>query len=390
MTTADVVVVGGGCMGASTAFHLVQRGAGRVVLVERRTAGSGPTARSSGIVRLHYSYEPLVQLAARSREMFSNFEQITGATADFRRVGFLLLASHDHLPALEANVALQQSLGLKTSILSPEDVWLLDRRLELADVGGAAFEPDSGYADGYATVAGFIGAGRRLGLQVWENAPALRIVVESGGRVRGVETSRGLIETPAVVVAAGPWTPSLLEPLGLRIPITSTRQQVVQLALPPGFGGLEMVCGDLIQGFYVRPETGGTVLAGVLAHDQEEIVPPDEFNQGVDFNFVETVGGMWAWRFPGAAEARVRRGFASLYDVTPDWQPILGPVDGLDELFVAAGFSGHGFKLSPALGETLAAMLLRERSTIDLGAFRLSRFAAGQMIRGRYAQAILG
>ena len=295
MTTADIVVIGGGCTGASTAFQLVRHGAGRVVLVERKTAGSGPTAKSSGIIRLHYSYEPLVRLAARSRDMFSHFEEITGATADFKRTGFLLLASHAHLPALKANVALQRSLGLQTCALSPEDVWLLDRRLELADVGGAAFEPDSGYADGYATVAGFVAAGRRE-----------------------------------------------------------------------------------------------TVLAGVLAHDREETVDPDEFNHGVDFDFVESLGRVWARRFPGAAEATVHGGFASLYDVTPDWQPILGPVDGMEGLFVAAGFSGHGFKLSPALGEGLAAMLIGERLAIDLSAFRLSRFGNGELIRSRHAQAILG
>ncbi len=389
MSSADVVVIGGGCTGASAAFHLVRRGAGRVVLLERGTAGSGPTAKSSGIVRLHYSHEPLVRLAARSRVAFLTFEEITGATADFTRAGFLLLAAPAQLPALAANVALQQSLGLQTSILSPEEIRALDPRLEVGDIAGAAYEPGSGYADGYATVAGFVGAGRRLGLQVWEMTPALRIVV-AGDRVGGVETSRGFLEAPAVLVAAGPWTPGLLESIDIHLPITSTRQQVVQFGLPAAFGALGMVCGDLIQGFYVRPETGGTVLAGVLAHEQEEVVPPDEFNQGVDFDFVEGVGRMWARRFPGAAEASVRGGFASLYDVTPDWQPILGPIDGIAGLFVAAGFSGHGFKLSPAVGEGLAALIAGDRAPIDLTAFRFSRFASGDLIRGRHAQAILG
>ncbi|HEV8339968.1 MAG TPA: FAD-binding oxidoreductase [bacterium] len=145
-----------------------------------------------------------------------------------------------------------------------------------------------------------------------------------------------------------------------------------------------------MQGFYVRPDTGGTVLAGVLAHEREEKVPPDEFNHGVDLDFLESLGRMWTRRFPGAAEATVHGGFASLYDVTPDWQPILGSVEGIEGLFLAAGFSGHGFKLSPALGEVLAAMLIGEPSTIDLNAFRLSRFAQGELIRSRHAQAILG
>jgi sarcosine oxidase subunit beta len=151
-----------------------------------------------------------------------------------------------------------------------------------------------------------------------------------------------------------------------------------------------MVVGDLIQGFYVRPETGVTVLAGVLAHEREEVVPPDAFNSGVDADFVESLGRMWTNRYPRAAHSTVRRGFASLYDVTPDWQPILGALEEVSGLFVAAGFSGHGFKLSPALGEALAAFITGGRPSVDLGAFRPSRFSTGELIRGRHAQGILG
>lgn len=389
MLTADVVVIGGGSTGTSVAFQLARRGAGRVVLVERGAIGSGPTSKSMGIIRLHYSYEPLIRLALRSLELFSQFEDLTGGTADFTRAGFLLAASSAQMPSLRDNVALQQRLGVRTSVLTPAQLKDLDPRLEVGDLGGAAYEPESGFADGYATASSFASAARRMGAKILEQTTVERIVVE-GGHVQSVVTSGDTISTPRTLVAAGPWTPSVLEPLGVRVPIESSREQVVQLAPPPEFGRLEVVIEDLAQGFFARPEAGGTVLSGVLEEGAEEIVQPDGFNQGVDFDYVERVGRMWAHRYPSAADAQVRGGYASLYDVTPDWQPVLGPVDGIEGLVIAAGFSGHGFKLNPALGEVLTAILLGERPAVDISMFALSRFATGALIHGRHAQGILG
>src|SRR5512134_2666753 len=168
MPAAETVIIGAGVTGASTAFHLATRSSGRLVVIERGTPGSGPTSRTIGIVRLHYSYEPLIQLAVRGLQFFEQFEAHTGATADFIRTGFLLLARPDQLPGVEANVALQQGLGVRTSVLTAADVARLDPRMNVEDVGGAAYEPDAGYADGYATAAGFIGAARRRGATLWE------------------------------------------------------------------------------------------------------------------------------------------------------------------------------------------------------------------------------
>lgn len=389
MASAEAVIIGAGCMGASTAFQLARRRFGKVILVERDTVGAGPTSKSIGIIRLHYTYEPLIRLALRSLELFTRFEDLTGGVADFSRAGFLLLASAQQLPGLEVNVQLQGSLGVRTSVLTLQQIAELDPRMNLDGIAGAAFEPDSGYADGYATTRSFAEAARRLGVEIWETTPAQHIVVERD-RVRGVQTTRGLIETPAVLVAAGPWTPPLLKPLGVDVPIVCSRPQVVQLAPPPAFGRLQIVIEDLAQGFFVRPEAGGTVLAGVLEEEAEEIVEADAFNQGVDFDYVERVGRMWAKRYPTAADAEFRRGYASLYDVTPDWQPVLGSVDGIAGLYVAAGFSGHGFKLSPALGEVLAAVLAGETPQIDISIFHLGRFATGALLRGRHPQGILG
>ena len=383
------MIIGAGVTGASTAFHLATRSSGRLVVIERGTAGSGPTSRTIGIVRLHYSYEPLIQLAVRGLQFFEQFEAHTGATADFIRTGFLLLARPDQLPGVEANVALQQGLGVRTSLLTAADVARLDPRMNVEDVGGAAYEPDAGYADGYAAAAGFIGAARRRGATLWEGTVAERILT-SGGRVTGVATSRGVIETEQLLVAAGPWTPALLATADVRLPIEASRQQVVQLSPPAEFGRLPVVIEDMTQGFYARPESVASVLAGVLEEEAEQIVSPDGYNQGVDFDFVQRIGALWAHRYPRAADAEIRGGYASLYDLTPDWQPVLGAIPGLDGAFVAAGFSGHGFKLAPALGDCLAALLRGEAPAVDIAPFAPTRFAEGRLIRGRHAQGILG
>jgi glycine/D-amino acid oxidase-like deaminating enzyme len=385
-----VVVVGGGCIGASAAFYLAQARAGRVVLVERDRVGSGPTARTVGIVRLHYSHEPLVELARRSLERFVHFEELTGKSADFTRTGFLLLAPATELEGLAANVALQRRLGVRAEVLTPEEVARLDPRLDLEGVAGAAYEPEAGYADGYATATGFAAAARRLGVEVWEGTSAQELQVASG-RVGGVQTSRGLVSCSRVLVAAGVWTAALLRTVGVDFPVVASREQVVQLAPPPSFGRLQLVVEDLGLGFYARPETGGTVLAGVLEEEPEQIVPdPDRFNTGVDWDFVERVGTLWSRRYPSGAQAEFRGGYASLYDVTPDWQPVLGPVEGVEGLFVAAGFSGHGFKLSPSLGEELARWVCGQQPTVDLRMFSLRRFSEGRLLRGRHAKGLLG
>ena len=209
MATADVVVLGGGSTGTSVAFQLARRHSGKVVLVERDTAGAGPTAKSIGIIRLHYSHEPLIRLAARSLELFARFEELTGAVADFTRCGFLLLAPEPEMDVLRANIELQHRLGMVSSVLAPAEIAALDPRLHLDGVDGAAWEPGSGFADGYATAAGFAAAARREGAEIWETTAAQRLIVD-GGRVRAVQTARGEISTPAVLVSCGPWTPAQL------------------------------------------------------------------------------------------------------------------------------------------------------------------------------------
>lgn len=385
----DVVVVGGGCVGTSAAFFLARMGAGRVLLVERDRVAGGPTARTVGIVRLHYSHRPLVELARRSLDRFVHFQDLTGRSADFTHAGFLLLAPEAELDGLKANVELQRQLGVRAEVLKPEEVTRLDARMNVEGVAGAAYEPEAGYADGYATARGFAAAARESGVEIWEGVEAQRVEV-SDGRVTGVHTARGWVGCARVLVAARVWSAALLKPLGVALPMVASREQVVQLGPPPDFGPLQLIVEDLTLGFYARPEAGGTVLAGVLEEEPEEVVDPDRYNPGVDWAFVERVGRLWSRRYPGAADARWRGGYASIYDVTPDWQPVLGPVEEVEGLFVAAGFSGHGFKLSPALGEELARWVCGEEPTVELRPFSLRRFREGKLLRGRHGKGLLG
>jgi len=390
MAAADVVVIGGGCTGASAAFWLASRHGQTVVLLDRGTVGGGPTGRSSGIVRMHYSYAPLIQLALRSRDVFANFDAVVGGSADFKKTGFLLLAPQGQEGTVEANVRLQSDLGGNTMVVDREAIADLDARLRTDDVGIGAYEPDSGYADGYATATGFAAAARRYGAEVRENMPAIRLVAE-GSRVTGVETPTGRISAGAVLVAAGPWTRGLLGPLGIDLPIRATRHQVVLFEVEEPAAPLGFVLVDLGTGFYLRPDVGCQFHGGSVEEYPDEEVPADAFNEGTDFDFVEKMARRLAHRVPTFSGVGLKGGYASLYDVTPDWQPILGPVPDTAGLFVAAGFSGHGFKLSPAIGETLASFILTGRyGEIDLSPFRSSRFAEGALIHSPYAHGIVG
>jgi glycine/D-amino acid oxidase-like deaminating enzyme len=390
MSTADVVVIGGGCTGSSAAFWLASAQRRRVALVERGQVGGGPTAYTSGIVRMHYSYDPLIRLALRSLNVFRHFEHAVGGTSDFRATGFLILAPRGQEGTLTANVQLQRALGVETSLVTPDEISAIDGRLRIDDVGAGAYEPSSGYADGQATASAFAAAARRHGAEIRDSTRAVRLLTD-GPRVTGVETPAGRLHAGAVLVAAGPWTRALLEPLGVRVPIRATRHQVAVLEAPQGVPPLRPVLVDLVTGVYARPDVERQFLMGSVEESPEEEVSPDTFNEGMDFAFVERMAARLQHRVPVFAGVAVRQGFASLYDVTPDWQPILGAVPGWDGLFIAAGFSGHGFKLSPAVGEALASLIATGRfDPIDLSPFRLARFAEGALIHSPYAYGIVG
>jgi sarcosine oxidase subunit beta len=376
--TADVVVVGGGVHGASVAYHLARRRARRVVLLERRFLASGPTGRSSALVRRFYAMDFLTRTGDGSARLFQRWaEAIGGGDPGFRQVGILWLAGPDRAPHLRDNVGRARALGVRVDLLRPDDVRALVPEIAVDDVALAAYEPESGYADAGMTTNALAARARELGATVLQHLAAEAILV-AGGRVQGVQTAAGELRAPAVIVCAGLWAGRLLAPLGIDVPIAPTRHQMCFFRRPPGFASHPGIL-DRIQGTYMRPETGHLTIHGLGTY--AEIVDPDHYNEGADPPEVLRNAELIARRFPVMEHGLSMGGYAGVYDVTPDHEPVLGPIPEYDGLFADFGWSGHGFKHAPLVGDILAQVVLEGRAPgWDLTPFRWTRFREGDLL----------
>lgn len=390
--TADVVVIGGGVTGTSAAFRLAARGM-RVVLVEKKFLAAGSTGRSSAVIRQHYSNETTARMALYSLRVFQNFAEVVGGNADFNNTGFVVLVSAKDQEGLRENVTMQQGVGIRTQIISQQELRELEPSLTATELVAAAYEPDGGYADPAATTASFAQAARNQGAEIWQETRAARIVMDHG-RVVGVETTRGIISTPNVVNCANAWAPGIAAPLGISLPITPERHQIAMFQQLPGLEKPRMVIADFVHQIYYRPEGQALTLTGSVApHNGDTIADPDQYNTSADDAFIAEIGGQVAERHPAMANALSKGGYSGMYGVTPDWHPIIDEIPIGSGFFVAAGFSGHGFKLSPAVGVMVADMVTRASeptAQLDRSLFRFARFAEGKPVRGRYEYSIIG
>lgn len=388
--TADVVVIGGGCNGASIAFHLAERGAGRVVLLEKGALAAGPTGRSTAIVRQHYSNEVTARMALESLRVFQVWGDRIGGDCGFVRTGFLVGVREAERAALEGNVALQRGVGIDVRIVGGDELRRLEPQLFTEDLVAAAYEPEAGYCDPVSTTTSLAEAARALGARIVQGREVTGIRVE-GGRVAGVDTHAGPIATPAVVVAAGPWAHRLTAAVGVSLPIEPSRHPVCAFRRPPDFGRTPMIYADFVHQFYMRPETGELCLVGSIdPADAAHLADPDGYNAGVDLDTITDFGSRASRRYPVLERGFSRGGWAGIYDVTPDWHPVLDRIDEVPGLFVAAGFSGHGFKLCPAVGRMLAEIVTTGRRAGGIEFFRADRFRTGKLIRGTYDYSIVG
>lgn len=390
MITSDVVIIGGGIMGTSAAFRLAERGL-KVTLVEKSHLAGGTTGKSSAIVRQHYSNEITARMALSSLRVFQNFSEIVGGECGFRPVGFVVLAAAKDAEGLRANVALQQSIGINTRLLSKEELRELAPGMDDYDSVAAAYEPEGGYADPSLTVSSFGEAARRLGAIIMQETEVIALRME-GDRVCGVVTGKGEISAGAVVNAAGPWGARLARMAGIDLPIQPCRVQVSFFQPPPDDAPAPFVFADFENTVYFRPETGGMTLIGSLdPSEAAHRADPDAYNERVDFEFVEDMGTRLAKRFPCMERSESRGGYAAIYDVTPDWHPVIDePLPG-SRFFVAAGHSGHGFKLGPAVGVMTADLVTGQTTEgLDPSPFRLARYAENKPVRGRYEYSIAG
>jgi sarcosine oxidase subunit beta len=375
-TTADVVVVGGGANGTSTAFHLAKLGVKNVVLLERRQLAAGATGKSGSLVRMHYTNETESRMAMESLEVFQNFEDVVGGECGWSPVGFVQLVKHQHRDALHRNVARQQKLGIDTRVIDDKELRELLPGVVIDDVGGAAYEKHSGYADPNATAFGFAAGAARLGATIETGRHVTRVIVENG-RVAGVETPEGRISAPAVVLAPGAWSNPLLEPLGLALPLRPFRIQISIFRWPPGFTHRHPVVIDAIHHSWMRPEGANGTLIGVeLGRSGTD---PEGYDEGVDPKFVSDARTTLAARLPAFADATMRGGWAGMIMMSDDGRPIIDQFPSVPGLYGMLGDSGTSFKTSPAIGRCLAEWIVYGKPRlVDLTPFRSTRFAEGK------------
>ena len=376
--TADFVILGAGVMGASIAFHLAKRRAGRIVVVDKGDVACGGSGRSSALVRMHYSFPPEVDLAAKSLEIFRAWPDYVGRRTHFRETGFVRIVPARDLARLERNVAMHQARGVDARIVTRSELAEIAPDWELDDVALAAWEPHSGYGDGAGVATDFLERARELGA-VYASGTRVIAFRVADGRAAGVETDRGAIAAPVVVSAAGPWSRPLFAGLGFDLPIEPEYHEVAVLQNPPGLRNPSPACIDGITTTYFRSEIGGLTLVGDFWGRRG--VDPDAFPQSPGSDSLAGLIERVAARVPALADAGIRRGVTGVYDVSPDFRPLIGETPGVAGLYVCAGFSGMGFKISPAVGLTVSELLLDRRSkSVDITPFAPDRFARGRPI----------
>lgn len=388
--TFDVVIVGGGIMGCAVAFELSRRGR-RVVVLEKNTVCSGATGRSSAIVRQHYSNENTARMALYGLRVFQDFDDRVGGESGFVERGFIVLVPEHDRQGLEANVALQRRVGIRTEIVAPETLSELIPGVNTTDLVAAAFEPESGYADPHLTTHGYARAARGFGATLLQDVEVTGITF-TADRVTGVDTTAGPFSAPAVINCAGPWGAHIAAMAGLAAPIRSSRIQVAVFERPAAYRTVHPVVLDFVHASYFRPETGNLMLVGRLNPEEaDEVVDPDACPDHAEPAFVADVGERWTQRCPPMDESRARNGYSGLYAVTPDWHPVVDEVPAGSGFFLCTGFSGHGFKLAPAVGVMTADLVTAEpQPEFDWRPFSLGRFAEGRLIRGSYEYSITG
>ena len=383
--TADAVIIGGGVIGCGILYNLATLGMKRLLLLERDILAGGGSGLSQAILRLHYSNPVTTLLSWQSLKLFQDFEEAVGGPSGYVRTGYLLLAPDEDRAALEANVAMQQAMGVDTHVLSQAEAREVAPMLDLDDAAGIAYEPQSGYADPSSVANTYALRAREMGAVVRLSTEVTAIRVE-GGRVVGVETPQGSVATPAVVVAAGPWSNSLLGSVGVDLPQKPMRHQVLTLERPLDVLPSHPTVADLINEFSFRPEGGNLTL---LSYGEEDC-ELEGYNPGVEMRLASEALPRLARRCPAFAQATFRGGWAGLFDVTPDWHPILDQVEGIEGLYAATGFSGHGFKLSPMVGVAMAELIAHGRATsVDITPLRWSRFREGALMDSRYRYRVL-
>ena len=376
MTSVDVVVVGAGILGASTAYFLRKSGVKKVLLIERGDPASGGTGKSAAIVRSYYSVPVMARLAQEAVSLFHNLEAEIGVDGGFHATGFTQLVPPDWVNTAKELVAMHQSLGVDTDFV-PESDW--EKRfpwLEQDGIGAIVFEASSGYADPVQTTEGFVAAFQRDGGEFRPRTP-VRSLMRDGDRISGVVLEQENITAGVVVNAAGPWSRFLAESVELDLPIHSVREQDSVWEVPTGRPLPTTPVSNPIEATYMRPMGEGRWLFGRGYPKPYFDVDPYNYKESADENFVLDLRDRWCRRIPSLQGSKLLHAYAALYDVTPDWIPFVGPREGLEGYCDAAGGSGHAFKTGPIFGRELAEWIVNNNVRDDFRHFSYDRLASG-------------
>jgi sarcosine oxidase, subunit beta len=384
----DAIVIGAGVIGTSVAYNLAAMGAKRVLVLERDQIGSGTTSQSSGILRTHYSVVENIELAQQSWAIFKNFAEHLhdeDASAGLVNCGYLIAAPEGpKLSPLSEALAAQLARGIEVIKLSQQEA---TERLPICRFDDAAligFEPEAGFADAYLVVSSYARVARRLGVKFMEGENVTRLLLEQH-KVVGVETKRGVFHAPVVISTQSIWSQELTQWTGIEVPLLPERHKVIALEGPEAYTYSMPVYKDLgSPGMLYCRSYGGRQMLVSEGTAGEALSWPDN-NQGtISMDDVVDLGEQVSERFPSFAEAGLASSWTGVYDVTPDWNPVLGAVPDVSGLVVGFGFSGHGFKLSPAVGRVLAQQALGLSTDVPLSPYSLERFRTGHFLHGRY------
>jgi sarcosine oxidase, subunit beta len=380
MHTTEVVIIGGGIVGSSIAWHLTHAGCKSVLVIERESSqGKGSTGKSMGGVRAQFSTPVNIQMSLYSIPFYARFEEVVGHPADYRPQGYLFLATKDsHLAYLSDNFARQQKLGLKTAhLLSADEIRAMLPQLRSDDILGGSFCSTDGFVDPYSVMNGFMASAIEHGATLWKKTEVSGITKDQQGAFR-VETTRGAISTRTVVNTAGAWAAQIAKFVGIDLPVEPLRRMLVPSEPFSDFPHSSPMVIDMSTGFHFRPEGRGFLLAW---NDPEET---PGYKTDFEPSFVEKILVHAADRVPVFENLPInpKRAWAGLYEMTPDHHCILGPVAAVPGFFLANGFSGHGVMHSPATGKILADLILQKKTDVvdDVSVLAFERFARGELL----------
>jgi sarcosine oxidase, subunit beta len=369
---AGVVVVGGRVIGTSIAFHLAEAGVPEVVLIERDQLASGSTSKAAGGVRAQFSDPLNIQLGARSLRAFADFGARPGQEIDFRRVGYLFLLSREEdVATFEQSIELQHQLGVPSRLIDPGEARRLSPAVDTGGLLAAAFSPEDGLATPEAVVQGYAAGARRHGAHIETGCELLEVRLR-GEAIAAVVTSKGVVETPVLVCAAGAWSRQVGAMVGLDLPVTPSRRQVVLTEPVPGLPERFPMTIDLTSSFYFHREGPG-LLMGMSLNDE-----PPGFNLDRDDAWIPRLAEAIARRAPSLADVGVAGGWAGLYEVTPDDNALIGEAPRPARFLYATGFSGHGFLQGPAVGEVVRDLVLGRTPLVDVAPLAVDRFQEGR------------